>query len=133
MELLNLAILFLYNGLLESPVDLVLCRKSRRPCIINSFPASQAEALDVEILLSGQGSRIVSMEKSSIVYSFLVRAHNLQSSESSKEVRPGSIEAFAKILFVATASVKRSALSLFSSPPRHGQFFRPLNLIIVSV
>jgi hypothetical protein len=73
------------------------------------------------------------MEKSSIVYSFLVHAHNLQSSESSKEVRPGSIEAFAKILFVATASIKRSALSLFLSPPRHGQFFRPLNLIIVSV
>jgi hypothetical protein len=44
----------------------------------NSFSASQAEALEVEILLSNQGSRIVSMEKSSIVYSFLVRAHNLQ-------------------------------------------------------
>jgi hypothetical protein len=41
-------------------------------------PASQAEALDVEILLSSQGSRIVNVEKSSIVYSFLVRAHNLQ-------------------------------------------------------
>jgi hypothetical protein len=43
-----------------------------------SFSASQAEALDVEILLSSQGSRIVSVEKSSIVYLFLVRAHNLQ-------------------------------------------------------
>jgi hypothetical protein len=42
------------------------------------FPANQVEALDVEILLSSQGSRIVNVEKSSIVYSFLVRAHNLQ-------------------------------------------------------
>jgi hypothetical protein len=41
-------------------------------------PASQAEALDVEILLSSQGSRIVNMEKSSIVYSFLARAHNFK-------------------------------------------------------
>jgi hypothetical protein len=38
------------------------------------FPASQVEALDVEILLSSQGSRIVNVEKTSIVYSFLVRA-----------------------------------------------------------
>jgi hypothetical protein len=44
----------------------------------NPFPASLAEAIDVEILLSSQGSRIVSVEKSSIMYSFLVRAHNLQ-------------------------------------------------------
>jgi hypothetical protein len=41
-------------------------------------PASQMEAVDLEILLSSQGSRIVNMEKSSIVYSFLVRAPNLQ-------------------------------------------------------
>jgi hypothetical protein len=48
--------------------------------LIASIPshASQVEALDVEILLSSQGSRIVNVEKSSIVYSFLVRAHNLQ-------------------------------------------------------
>jgi hypothetical protein len=31
-------------------------------------PASEADALDVEILLSSQGSRIVNVEKSSIVY-----------------------------------------------------------------
>jgi hypothetical protein len=67
---------FLRNGLLEIPVDLASCRKSRRPCSIKSPPASQAEALDVEILLSSQGSRIFNMEKSSIVYSFLVCAYN---------------------------------------------------------
>jgi hypothetical protein len=48
------------------------------PVASNSFSASQAEAIDIEILLSSQGSRIVNMEKSSIVHSFLVRAHNLQ-------------------------------------------------------
>jgi hypothetical protein len=67
-----------HNALLVIPVDSTSCRKSRRPCGINSIPASQAEALDVEILSSSQGSRIGSVEKSSIVYSFLVRAHNLQ-------------------------------------------------------
>jgi hypothetical protein len=43
------------------------------------FSASQVETVKVEIfLLSSQGSRIVNMEKSSIVHSFLVRALNLQ-------------------------------------------------------
>jgi hypothetical protein len=43
------------------------------------FPASQVETVEVEtFLLSSQGSRIVNVEKSPIVYSFLVRAHNLQ-------------------------------------------------------
>jgi hypothetical protein len=43
------------------------------------FPASQMETVKVEtFLLSSQGSRIVNMEKSSIVYSSLVRALNLQ-------------------------------------------------------
>jgi hypothetical protein len=73
-----LAFIFLRNGLLEISVELVPCRESRRPCSIDSFPASQVEAIAVEILLSSQGSRKVNVEKSSIVYSFLVRAHNLQ-------------------------------------------------------
>jgi hypothetical protein len=42
------------------------------------FPASQVETVKVEIFSSSQGSRIVNMEKSSIVHSFLVRALNLQ-------------------------------------------------------
>jgi hypothetical protein len=73
------------------------------------------------------------VEKSSIVCSFLVRAPNLQIFRIEQGSTPRIDRGFAKILFVAIASVKRSALSLFSSPPRHGQFFRPLNLIIVSV
>jgi hypothetical protein len=66
------------NGLLEISNKLVPCRESRRYCSINSLPASQAEVLDVEIFSSSRGSRIVNMEKSSIVYSSLVRALNLQ-------------------------------------------------------
>jgi hypothetical protein len=56
-----------------------------------------------------------------------------KSSESSKEVRPGSIEVLAKHLFVAIANVESGTLSFSRSFPHHGQFFRPLNLIIVSV
>jgi uncharacterized Tic20 family protein len=43
------------------------------------FPLAKWKTVEVEtFLLSSQGSRIVNMEKSSIVYSFLVRALNLQ-------------------------------------------------------
>jgi hypothetical protein len=41
------------------------------------FLLAKVEAVDVKIFLSSQGSRKVNVEKSSIVYSFLVRAHNL--------------------------------------------------------
>jgi hypothetical protein len=76
---LLLAFLFFIMAFWEkNPVDLASCRKSRRLCSMDPFPSSQAETLDVEILLSSQGSQIVNVEKSSIVYSFLVRAHNLQ-------------------------------------------------------
>jgi hypothetical protein len=56
-----------------------------------------------------------------------------KSLESSKEVHPGSIKAFAKLLFVAIANVESCTLSFSHSFPHHGQFFRPLNLICVSV
>jgi hypothetical protein len=42
------------------------------------FLLSQVEAVKVEIFSSNQGSQKVNVEKSSIVYSFLVCAHNLQ-------------------------------------------------------
>jgi uncharacterized Tic20 family protein len=43
------------------------------------FPLAKWKTVEVEtFLLSSQGSRIVNLEKSSIVYSFLVRALNLQ-------------------------------------------------------
>jgi hypothetical protein len=39
--------LFLRSGLLEISVELVSCRKSRRPSSINFLPTSQAEAEEV--------------------------------------------------------------------------------------
>jgi hypothetical protein len=58
-------------------VDLVSCCQSRRPCSIKSLPTSQVEAVEVEALLSHQGSRKVNVEKSSIVYSSVTRAYTL--------------------------------------------------------
>jgi hypothetical protein len=124
---------FLHNGLLEIPVDLASCRKSRWPCSIKSPPASQAEALDVEILLSSQGSRILNMEKSSIVYWFLVRAHNLQILRFEQGSAPRIDQSFLlrfSLLLTQTSSVAHWACSFF---PHHGRFFRPLSLNIVSI
>jgi hypothetical protein len=56
-----------------------------------------------------------------------------KSSESSKEVHPGSIEAFAELLFVAIASVESGTLSFSRLSLHHGQFFRPLSPIIIGV
>jgi hypothetical protein len=84
------------------------------------LPASQVETLDIEILLSSQGSRIVNVEKSSIVYSFLVRAHNLQILASEQGICPGSIEAFCYASLVAIANVKRCTLSFSRFAPHHG-------------
>jgi hypothetical protein len=46
---LLLAFLFFRNGLLVIPVDLIPCHQSRRPCSIISLPASQVEAVEIEI------------------------------------------------------------------------------------
>jgi hypothetical protein len=91
------------------------------------------EVVEVEIFLSSQGSQKVNVEKSSIAFSSRSVSITFDSTEASKELHPGSIEAFAKLLFVAIANVKRCTLSFSRSFPHHGQFFRPLNLIIVSV
>jgi hypothetical protein len=50
-----------------------------------------------------------------------------------KEVRPVSIEAFGYTSLDAITNVKRCTLSFFHFAPHHGRFFRPLNLVIVSV
>jgi hypothetical protein len=56
-----------------------------------------------------------------------------KSSESSKEVHLGSTEAFAKLLSVVIINIECCTLRLSRSSPHHDQFFRPLNLVIVSV
>jgi hypothetical protein len=72
--------------------------------------------------------------ESSIVYSFLVRAHNLQILRIEQGSTPRIDRSFLSTLpFVAIASVKRSTLSFSRLSPHHGQFFRPLNLIVISV
>jgi hypothetical protein len=91
------------------------------------------EAVEIEIFLSSQGSWIVNMKKSSTVYSFLVRAHNLKSSESSKEVNPGSIEAFCYASRCCCRKRQVLHTELARSFPHHDQSFRPLNLIVISV
>jgi hypothetical protein len=94
----------------------------------NSFSASQAEAIDIEILLSSQGSRIVNMEKSSIVHSFLVRAHNLQILRIEQGSTPRIDRSiFATLLFVAIANTKRCTLSFSRFAPHYGRLFRPLS------
>jgi hypothetical protein len=85
---------FLRNGLLGTSVDLVSCRNSQWPCSIKNLPTGQMEAVEVEILLSSQGSRIVSMKDSSIAFLSRSVLITFKSSELSKGVRPGSIEAF---------------------------------------
>jgi hypothetical protein len=116
---LLVAFLFLHNGLLEISVELVSRHKSRRPCSINFPPASQGGALDVEILLSSQGSRIVSMKDSSITFLSQSMLKTFKSSESSKEVNPGSIEAFCYASLCCYRERKALYTELFSffSPP----------------
>jgi hypothetical protein len=91
------------------------------------------EAIEVEIFSSNQGSRKVNVEKSSIAFSSRSILITFESSEASKEAHPGSIEAFAKLPFVAIVKVKRCTLSFSRSFPPRNQFFRPLNLIIISI
>jgi hypothetical protein len=72
---------------------------------------SKVEAVKVENFLSNQGSRKVNVEKSSIAFSSRSVSITFESSEASKEVHLGSIETFAKLLFVAIVNVKRCTLS----------------------
>jgi hypothetical protein len=98
-----------------------------------SLPASQVEAVEVEISLSSQVSRKVNVEKSSITFSSRSISITFKSSEASKEVHPGSIEAFAKLLFVAIANVKHCTLSFLDLLPITINSLDWTDLIIVSV
>jgi hypothetical protein len=98
------------------------------------FPASQVEAVEVEIFLSSQGSRIVNMKKSSTVYSFLVRAHNLQILRIEQGSKPRINRSFlAMLLLAAIANAKALCTELSHFSTHHGQFFRPWNLTVISV
>jgi hypothetical protein len=74
------------------------------------------------------------MEKSSIVYSFLVRAHNLQILRIEQGSTPRiNRSILATLLFDAIANIKRITLSFSRFAPHHGRLFRPLNPIVISV
>jgi hypothetical protein len=74
------------------------------------------------------------MEKSSIVYSFLVRAHSLQVLRIKRRSTPRIDRSIlATFLFDAITSVKHSTPSFSHFAPHHGRLFRPLSPIVISV
>jgi hypothetical protein len=74
------------------------------------------------------------MEKSSIVYSFLVRAHSLQVLIIERRSTPRTDRSIlATFLFDAITRVKRSTPSFSRFAPHHGRLFRPLSPIAISV
>jgi hypothetical protein len=94
-----------------------------------SLPASQVEEIEVEIFSSNEGSRKVNVGKSSIAFSSRSVLITFKSSESSREVtqdRPKLLLSFSLLPSALYTEPSRSS-------PHHGQFFRPLNLIIISV
>jgi hypothetical protein len=73
------------------------------------------------------------VEKSSIAFSSRSILITFESSEASKEAHPGSIKAFAKLPCVAIMNEKALCTELSRFSTHHGQFFRSLNLIVISV
>jgi hypothetical protein len=74
------------------------------------------------------------MEKSSIVYSFLVHAYNFQILRIEQGSTPRIDRSIvATLLFDAITSVKRSTASFSCFAPHHGRLFRPLSPIVISV
>jgi hypothetical protein len=74
------------------------------------------------------------MEKSSIVHSFLVRAHNLQILRIEQGSTPRiNRSIFATLLFVAIANTKHCTLSFSRFAPHHGRLFRPLSPNVIRV
>jgi hypothetical protein len=79
--------------------------------------------------MSSQGSRKI---HPSLIRSWSVLITS-KSSGTGKEVNPGSTDAFAKLLLVTITNVECCTLSSSHSSLHHGQFFRSLDLIFVSV
>jgi hypothetical protein len=115
-----------------STVDLVSCLKSRRPCSLKSLLTSPMEAVEVEVFSSSQGSRKVNLEKSSLAYSFLVHAHNLQILRLEQGSKPKIDRSFWLSFSCCYRERRAFYTKLPRSYPHHDQFFRPLDLICVS-
>jgi hypothetical protein len=123
---LLLAILLFVMVFRESPSTWSLVTTLDNLVASIPLPASQTEALDIEILLSSQGSRIVSMEKLSIAFSSQSVLITFKSSEANKEVPLGSIEAFGYDSLCCYRVRKAKYTELFS-------FFSPSRPILLTV
>jgi hypothetical protein len=112
---------------------LVSCHKSRRPWSIYSPPASQVESTEVEFFL--EQSRFSKSQCGEVIHRVFVsiRTHNLQILGIEQGSNPGSIEAFCYASLCCYRERRMVYTELSRSYPHHGQFFRPLNLICVSV
>jgi hypothetical protein len=87
-----------------------------------------------EIFSSSQGSRIVNLERLSIVQSFLVRALNLQVLKIKRGSTPRiDRSSFATLLCVVILNTKRCTQSFSRFAPQHGRLIRPLSAIVISV
>jgi hypothetical protein len=113
------------------PVNLIPCHLARRSFSDQLF--SDQVSSRTRSVREQSGFSRVNVEKSSIAYSSMIRAHTFKSSESGKGRNPGSIEVFAKLLLVAITSVECCTLSSSPFSLHHGQFFRPLDLIFVGI
>jgi hypothetical protein len=92
------------------------------------FPLAKWKTIEVEtFLLSSQGSRIVDLEKPSIVYSFLVRALNLQILKIKQGSTPGSIEALCYAPLCCYRKHKAWCTELFSFRSPLRSIIRPLS------
>jgi hypothetical protein len=98
------------------------------------FLLAKAEVLNVEIFSSSQGSRIVNMEKSSNMYSSLVRALNPQNSQNqTRKYAQDRSKQFCYASLCCYPKHKALYTELFRYAPHYGRLFRPLSAIVISV
>jgi hypothetical protein len=83
---------FAHNDLSESPVDLVSCRQAQRPCSIKFLFCQSSGSLRRRTPF--EQSRFSNSQCEEVVHRVFVLGPCFKSSESNKEVCPGSIEAF---------------------------------------
>jgi hypothetical protein len=116
------------EGLLIIPVDLIPCHQARRP-FNNQLFSDQMSSKSRSFLEQSRFSKSPCGE----VIHHLSMLITSKPSELSQKVNSWSIETFAKLIFVAITNVECCTQSFSRSSPHHGQFFRPLDLIFLSV
>jgi hypothetical protein len=99
---------FPHNALLESPISLASCRQFRRPCSIKFLFCQPSGSLRCRNPF--EQSRFSNSQCEEVVHRVFVLGPCFKSSESNKEVRPGSIEACCYASLVVITNVKRGTL-----------------------